>query len=77
MVVSVFRPVYCDQGEAIGVVGVDLPLASLLEDVTHFYSPSHSYIMAMNSRGLFIFFKDFIVLVLINNSFCIYCLIAF
>ncbi|XP_069955899.1 VWFA and cache domain-containing protein 1 isoform X2 [Cherax quadricarinatus] len=50
-VVSLTRSVHTDEGKIVGVIGIDVPLANLLEDITHFNSPAQSYAFAIDSRG--------------------------
>lgn len=49
--VSVSRSIETSDGKIIGVLGIDLPLANLLEDVTHFNSPAPSYAFAIDAKG--------------------------
>lgn len=51
MVVSLTQVVQTGDGKVIGVIGIDIPLANLLEDITHYSSPAHSYAFATDSRG--------------------------
>ncbi|XP_042881004.1 VWFA and cache domain-containing protein 1-like isoform X1 [Penaeus japonicus] len=51
MVVSLTQVVQTGDGKVIGVIGIDLPLANLLEDITHYNSPAHSYAFATDARG--------------------------
>ncbi|KAG0727111.1 VWFA and cache domain-containing protein 1 [Chionoecetes opilio] len=50
-VVSLTKTVRTEEGKLLGVIGLDLPLANLLEDVTHFTSPAHAYAFVMDARG--------------------------
>lgn len=50
-VVSLSKIVRTEEGRLLGMIGIDLPLANLLEDVTHFTSPAHSYAFVMDAQG--------------------------
>lgn len=52
-VVSLTKVVRTDERKLIGLIGIDLPLANLLEDVTHFTSPAHSYAFVMDAQGVY------------------------
>nr|XP_045607175.1 VWFA and cache domain-containing protein 1-like [Procambarus clarkii] len=51
-VVSLTRSVQTSDGNIFGVIGIDVPLANLLEDITHFNSPARSYAFAIDSREM-------------------------
>ncbi|KAK3866357.1 hypothetical protein Pcinc_028108 [Petrolisthes cinctipes] len=50
-VVSVSCAVETAEGKVMGLVGMDISLATLLEDVTHYTSPAKSYAFAVDAQG--------------------------
>ncbi|XP_071548411.1 VWFA and cache domain-containing protein 1 [Panulirus ornatus] len=50
-IVSLTRSIQTKDRKTIGVIGIDLPLANLLEDITHFNSPARSYAFAIDTKG--------------------------
>lgn len=50
---SLTKVVRTEERKLIGLIGIDLPLANLLEDVTHFTSPAHSYAFVMDAQGVY------------------------
>ncbi|XP_066955648.1 VWFA and cache domain-containing protein 1 [Macrobrachium rosenbergii] len=51
MIVSLTQSIQTSEGTLLGIIGIDVPLASLLEDVTHYSSPAQSYAFAIDSKG--------------------------
>lgn len=50
---SLTKVVRTEDRTLVGLIGIDLPLANLLEDVTHFTSPAHSYAFVMDADGTY------------------------
>lgn len=50
-IVSVSCVVETAEGVVVGLVGMDISLATLLEDVTHYTSPAQSYAFAVDAQG--------------------------
>lgn len=51
MVVSFSLAIWKANGSLLGIVGLDISLADLLEDVTHYNSPDKSHALAVTAQG--------------------------